>query len=354
MTPQPMIRQRAGLKLLLTLALAFASAASFAFEVPEFTPNVVDTAGVLSTDDVARVNGTIQKLRAESHIFAAVLLVATTGPETIEQAAEETFRKWALGQKGVDNGLLILVAVNDRKVRIEVGYGLEGSIPDVNASRIIRQVLAPSFKRRNYVGGLDEALLICNDLVLHGDSIRLKSDSQFSVDPRYRLPIAIWVILILIVPIALRATAVARASRYRLGLQPSDEERAWWRIAFLNGVSLFLTLFFLINPGIFFVMMAAKHPFFTPLFVGFSYLFLGMANSGYLAMLKPRWREKFLSDTHDSQGAWTGVPQAFQSDSGRSSRSSGSSHSFGSSSSSHSSSSSGGGSSGGGGASGSW
>jgi uncharacterized protein len=347
-------RQRTVLRLLVT-ALAFASVASFAFDVPQFTPNVVDTDGVLSVENVSRLNGTIRKLRAESHIFAAVLIVPTVQPQSIEQAAEETFRKWALGQKGVDNGLLILVAVNDRKVRIEVGYGLEGSIPDVNASRIIRQILAPRFKQQDYVGGIDEALMICNDLVLHGDSIRLKSESEFSLDPRYWIAGAIWALLIVVAPIAMRAAAVARASRYKPSLQPSDEERAWGRIAFLNGLSLFLTIFLLINPGIFFVSMAvSKRVLFTPFFVGFSYLFLGMANSGYLAMFKPRWREKFLSSTHDSQGAWSGVPQAFQSSIGRSSSSSGSSSSRSSGSSSSSSSSSGGGGSGGGGASGSW
>jgi uncharacterized membrane protein YgcG len=214
--------------------------------------------------------------------------------------------------------------------------------------------LAPNFKQQNYAKGLDYALLICNDLVLHGDSIRLKSESRFSLDPRYRIPLVLWGLLIVLIPIAVRVAAVARASQYQLALQPSDEERAWLRIAYLNGASLFLTLFLLINPGIFFVLMLVSgHPIVTPLFVGFSYLFLGLANSGYLAMLKPRWREKFLSATRDSSGAWSGVPQAFDSGWGGS-RSSWSGSSSSSGSSGSSSSSSGGGSSGGGGASGSW
>src|SRR4051812_5809143 len=89
------------LRLSLVLALGFDCLASFAFDVPEFAPNVVDTAGVMSTAEIAKLNGTIAKLREESHIFAAVLVVPSTQPETIEQAAEESFRQWALGQKGV-------------------------------------------------------------------------------------------------------------------------------------------------------------------------------------------------------------------------------------------------------------
>ena len=323
------------------------SASSWGFDVPEFKPNVVDTAGVLPAGDIARLNETILKLRAESHIFAAVLVVPTTQPETIEEAAEEAFRNWALGQQGVDNGLLVLVAVNDRKMRIEVGYGLEGSIPDVKASRIIRNIMAPNFKQQHYVQGIDEALITCNDLVLHGDSVLLKDDSRSPIETKYWFLAAIWAFLILVVPVLVRATAVSRASGYMPSLQPSERERVWWRIACPNGISVFLTIFLLINPGIFFVMMAAsKLGFITPLFIGFAYIFLGTANSGYLAMLKPSWREKFLKQPRKRGGQSVGAPQAFDS-----SWSGGSSGSSGSSS---SSSSSGGGSSGGGGASGSW
>jgi uncharacterized protein len=329
---------------------AFLSASSWGFDVPEFRPNVVDTAGVLSAADIARLNATILKLRAESHIFAAVLVVPTTQPETIEDAAEETFRKWSLGQKGVDNGLLVLVAIKDRKMRIEVGYGLEGSIPDVKASRIIRGIMAPQFKQQNYVRGIDEALITSNDLVLHGDSIRLKDDSPSPIERKHWILAAIWAFLILVVPILVRATAVSRASRYVSSLQPTDRERAWWRIVCPNGISVVLTIFLLINPGIFFVLLAASTlGVITPLFIGFAYIFLGSANSGYLAMLKPSWREKFLKRPRKRGSQSVGAPQAFETSWGR-----GSSGSTGSSGSSGSSSSSGGGSSGGGGASGSW
>ncbi|HEU4603266.1 MAG TPA: TPM domain-containing protein [Steroidobacteraceae bacterium] len=337
----------AAFKLLPFLAAVLMCLPAWGFDVPEFMPNVVDTDGVLSVDEVARLNGTIAKLRAESHIFAAVLVVPTTQPETIEQAAEEAFRKWALGQKGVDNGLLMLVAVNDRKVRIEVGYGLEGSIPDVTASRIIRSVLVPNFKQQHYAAGLDDALIICNDLVLHGESIRLKPESDSSIHVNRWIVFAVWVFLIVLVPIIVRATAISRAAQYAPSLQPSDQERRWWRIACPNGVSIFLTLFLLFNPGIFFVMlMNTKVAFLTPLFIAFAYIFLVATNWGYLAMLKPAWREKFLTSPRKRTRAKGGMPQAFES--------AWSGGSSGSSSSSHSSSSSGGGSSGGGGASGSW
>jgi uncharacterized protein len=98
------------------------SISAFAFDVPKFTPNVVDRTGVLSQEQIAQLNTEIQNIRQQSHIFAAVLLVNSLNGETVEEAAEKTFREWQLGQKGVDNGLLIIASLGDRRVRIEVGY----------------------------------------------------------------------------------------------------------------------------------------------------------------------------------------------------------------------------------------
>jgi uncharacterized protein len=318
--------------------------AAWSFEVPEFTPNVTDRTGVLSASEIASLNGTIARLRNESHVYAAVLIVHSTRPETIEQAAIQTFDRWRLGEKRTDNGLLLLVAHDDRRVRIEVGYGLEGAIPDVNAKRIIEDVVAPNFKKELYFRGLSEALLICNDLVLHGELIKIKPQSWWDkVTGLQKLKAGIWIILIVFLPIGVRAMAVARARTYSEDLQPTLEESSAWRIAFLSGVSVFLTLFLVVNPGIFFV---AVSPVAAPFFLAFAYLFLAAANGGYLAMFRERWRRNFRASR--SKGRHGRSPQAFDGSSGGSTRGS-----FGRSSSSGSSSS-GGGSSGGGGASGSW
>lgn len=83
-----------------------------------------------------------------------MLLVPTTGDDSIEEYAVRTFEKWKLGQKKVDDGVLLLVAKNDRTLRIEVGYGLEGAITDVQAGRIISERITPQFRQGNFYGGI--------------------------------------------------------------------------------------------------------------------------------------------------------------------------------------------------------
>lgn len=335
---------------LLSLALCLIAAPVWAFDIPEFIPNIVDEAHVLSAEQASDLNQTIARLRVESHIYAAVLLVVTTDTDSIEQAATKTFEKWQLGQSRADNGLLIIAAIRDRRMRIEVGYGLEGSIPDAEASRIIRNVLVPNFKRGEYFAGIDRALKAANDLVLHGDSIQLRREPTYSsVSTRRWTRVWIWVALIVVVPMVVRAIGVRRASRYAEELQPTLQERSWWRVMFVSGPSMLITVFLLLNPGIFFVMMNILA---APLFIGFSYVFLLLVNGGYLAMYTEKRRRKFKSKPHTRRRGNQEERQAF--DGGWSGGSSSASSGISSGSSDSSSSSSGGGGSGGGGASGSW
>jgi uncharacterized protein len=335
--------------LLLTLCL-FAMPVG-AFDVPKLVPNVVDEAHVLSTQQVSELNQTIAQLREQSHIYAAVLLVDTTDTDAIEQAATKTFDQWQLGQARADNGLLIIAAIHDRRMRIEVGYGLEGSIPDIQASRIIYDLMTPAFKQGDYFAGINGALKAANDLVLHGDFIELEAQpEQLPFAPNWQKMVLIWIAVIVLVPILVRAIGVWRASGYADELQPTLQERSWSRVLFVSGPSAGMTLFLLINPGIFFVLFSA---FAAPLFIGFAYVFLAIVNRGYLAMYTERWRQNFKNKPHLKQRGTQAQPQAFDADWSSGSSSSSSSSSSGSSDSS-SSSSSGGGSSGGGGASGSW
>jgi uncharacterized protein len=83
--------------------------------------------------------------------------VPTTEPEDIAQYAVRAFEQWKLGRKGVDDGVLLVVAKNDRRVRIEVGYGLEGAIPDATSFRVIQEYLVPKFRANDYAGGITDA-----------------------------------------------------------------------------------------------------------------------------------------------------------------------------------------------------
>lgn len=335
--------------LLLALLLP---AAAFGFDVPAFTPNVVDVSGVLSGNETQELNATIAKIRQESHVLAAVLIVPSIQPDSIEQAAEEVFRTWQLGNQGADNGLLILVAMNDRRMRIEVGYGLEGVIPDVMANRIIQGTLVPNFREQRYAAGLAAALERCGALAAQGQAFDVETATPGIATTQDRpwlrkivWPVTIWIVLIVVVPLVLRLAAAHRMGRAHDGARPGV-----WQIINPTGASLFLTLFLLVNPGVFFVIfMHQGWAIFTPLLIGFAYLFLTAVNWPYICIL--RGRSPVSAGFKLKAGRWMAV-DGFGS--GSSSRSGSSGSSSRSSSSGSSSSSSGGGRSGGGGASGSW
>jgi len=322
------------------------SVPSLAFDVPDFHPNVVDTSRTLSNSEITRLNSEIQKLRDDSHIFAAILLVNRLGGDSIEDAALQTFRKWQLGQKGVNNGLLIIAAIQDRKVRIEVGYGLEGSLTDVMSRRIIDQVIVPNFKAARYGDGLYQALDAANDIVKTGDSIALKKQS--GLGNRVTPAAALWLFFIIVLPFWLRRKAIARAQHYPAKLRPSRKETSLWRQLF--GPFSFVTFFLIIILGIFFVLDVSQQGLWwiSPLCILIAYIFLGATNIAYISMWSEQLRRalfKKLSNKSGLRGRTSSSTNIW--DTGLSSGG------FSGSSSGYSSSSSGG-SSGGGGASGSW
>jgi uncharacterized protein len=122
--------------------------------VPRLTAPVTDLTGTLTPDQVAALDAKLRAFERSKGSQVAVLLVPSTAPEAIEQYAIRVADSWKLGRKGVDDGILLIVAVNDRKLRIEVGYGLEGAIPDAIANRIIDEHITPLFRRGDYYGGI--------------------------------------------------------------------------------------------------------------------------------------------------------------------------------------------------------
>lgn len=125
-----------------------------AFEVPALTGPVVDQAGVLSREEAAQISERLQAVRQQGGPQIQVLIVSTLQGEAIEQATIQTFDKWKLGDEKKDNGVLFLISINDRKLRIEVGQGLEGNIPDIVAKRIVSEITRPIFKTQNYYVGI--------------------------------------------------------------------------------------------------------------------------------------------------------------------------------------------------------
>ena len=126
--------------------------------VPPLTARVIDLTGTLSGGAVTRIETKLANLEAKKGSQITVLIVPTTQPEEIEQFGIRVEDAWKLGRKGVDDGAYLIVAKNDRRVRIEVGYGLEGALPDAIANRIITETITPHFKLGDYDGGVEAGL----------------------------------------------------------------------------------------------------------------------------------------------------------------------------------------------------
>src|SRR5271168_2889048 len=145
-----MMKAARSLFLALLLCLAFPAFADVA--VPPLTGRVVDLTGTLSNDDIAAQTQTLKNLELRKGSQVAVLIVPTTQPETIEQYSIRVAEAWKIGRRKIDDGALLVVAKNDHKLRIEVGYGLEGALTDVTSRRIIDEEIAPKFKAGDFAG----------------------------------------------------------------------------------------------------------------------------------------------------------------------------------------------------------
>jgi uncharacterized protein len=139
---------------ILALGICWAVAAAADVAVPPLSGRVVDQTGTLSSGDIASLTQTLRSLEARKGSQVAVLIVPTTAPETIEQYSIRVAEAWKIGRKKIDDGALLVVAKNDRKLRIEVGYGLEGVLNDVTAKRIIDEVITPKFRSGDFAGGI--------------------------------------------------------------------------------------------------------------------------------------------------------------------------------------------------------
>lgn len=139
-------------------APAFLSNAHAELPIPALQARVTDQVALLKPEQREALERRLADFERRTTNQIAILIVPTTQPETIEQYSIRVAEQWKLGQKGRDNGVLILVAKNDRTLRIEVGYGLEGDLTDLHSSRIIREVIGPLFQQSDFHGGLDAGL----------------------------------------------------------------------------------------------------------------------------------------------------------------------------------------------------
>ncbi len=146
-------------KIFIASILFFFGSLTFAYTSPgKATGFVNDFAGIIPIDQKTKLETTLTNFEKQTGDEIAVVTVTTIGNDTIEKYAVKLFEDWGIGKMGKDNGLLLLIAVNERKMRIEVGYGLEQYVTDAESASIIRNVLTPAFKEGKYVEGISQAV----------------------------------------------------------------------------------------------------------------------------------------------------------------------------------------------------
>ena len=143
---------------LVALLVCWAFVALAQVAVPPLVGRVVDQTGTLSSDDIASLNRKLRDFEARKGSQIAVLIVPTTAPEEIEQYSIRVAEAWKIGRKKIDDGAILLVAKNDRKLRIEVGYGLEGALTDATSKRIIDEIITPKFRSGDFAGGISDGV----------------------------------------------------------------------------------------------------------------------------------------------------------------------------------------------------
>ena len=148
------VARRAATALCGALTLCWALFATAQVPVPPLTGHVTDQTGTLTAEQKAALEQTLTAFEARKGSQLAVLMVDSSAPEEIEQYAIRVAEQWKLGRKKVDDGAILVVAKNDRALRIEVGYGLEGALNDLTSKRIISEVILPRFKSQDFYGGI--------------------------------------------------------------------------------------------------------------------------------------------------------------------------------------------------------
>src|SRR5690606_29893567 len=158
----------------LSLLLLVFGVSALAQSMPALTGRVVDSAGIIDAETEAALTARLEAFEQKSSDQIVVATIESLGGEAIEPYANRLFREWRLGQAGENNGVLLLVALADRRMRIEVGYGLEGTLTDLHAKLIIENTMVPAFRAGDFSGGIAQAV---DDIimVLEGNAAELEA-----------------------------------------------------------------------------------------------------------------------------------------------------------------------------------
>jgi len=189
-------------------------------DLKNYAGYVNDYAGVLSYKTKAALSALSSEIEAKTTSQLAVLTIDTTAPLDIETYAVKLFEKWGIGQRGKDNGVLMLVAVKDRQMRIEVGYGLEGAIPDALAKNIIEKFMRPFFKRGDYDAGILQGAAVVSRLIAGEYHVEISGLENIKVAAPSKKPsifdflfIIFFIIMVMRVPLLLLLPGSTRRRR---------------------------------------------------------------------------------------------------------------------------------------------
>jgi uncharacterized protein len=153
---------------LAAILLLFVVPARATFQPPRLKGHVMDAAGELSEDQILRLDQKLARLRERTGFAIVALVVSSIGDETIEDVAYETFKDWKIGEKGKDNGVLLVIAKAERRVRIETGRGVGGALTDLQSNDIIRNVIGPELARGRFYEGIDRGTSAIARALLQG------------------------------------------------------------------------------------------------------------------------------------------------------------------------------------------
>jgi uncharacterized protein len=167
--------------------------------VPPLTAHVIDLTNTLNSNQVQSLDTQLAEFEKNKGAQLAVLMLPTTQPETIEQYSLRVVEQWKLGRKRVNDGALLIIAKDDSKMRIEVGYGLEGALNDATAKRIIAEVITPPFKQGDFAGGVVAGLQAMMQVV-GGEPLPPPVAQQSSKSaPNFETMIALTFVLVVVV-----------------------------------------------------------------------------------------------------------------------------------------------------------
>ncbi len=219
--------------------------------IPDLSQRVTDLTGTLTNEQRTNLENKIAQFEQAKGSQIAVLVINTTQPEAIEQYSIRVAEKWKIGRKKTDDGVIILLAMQDRKVRIEVGYGLEGAIPDAYAKRIIAEDMTPLFKKGDYYGGLDAGVdKLC--LLISGENLPPPSAKS----PESQMSLENWLVFFLVGCVFVGRLLSAFLGR-TLGSLVTGGFFAFitWAVAGAIGTAIFVGflafVFTLLSPGFF-------------------------------------------------------------------------------------------------------